>query len=198
MQKLRKSSGPLNYGETSWENGGITETFGYQDSEIVIKANSIPIRDVLKKYNINIQTYETKIVCPFPCHIDKTPSFIIYDKTNTFWCFGCKVGTKCCDFVAEFEKTNKAIAASKILDFFSDQIENQTIKNQINYVDQFNIILKFSELIRNFLKNNNDKKALEFIDEVCVVYDKINEKYKLSNEALENLYLKMKDKIENF
>jgi hypothetical protein len=30
--------------------------------------------------------------CILPDHEDKTPSFVVYERTNSFYCFGCEVG----------------------------------------------------------------------------------------------------------
>jgi DNA primase len=30
--------------------------------------------------------------CILPNHEDKTPSFVVYERTDSFYCFGCKVG----------------------------------------------------------------------------------------------------------
>jgi DNA primase len=27
--------------------------------------------------------------CPLPDHEDKTPSFVVYSSSNSWWCFGC-------------------------------------------------------------------------------------------------------------
>src|SRR5215208_7099054 len=31
-------------------------------------------------------------LCILPDHEEKTPSFLVYEDTNSFYCFGCKVG----------------------------------------------------------------------------------------------------------
>ena len=53
-----------------------------------------------------------KICCPF--HGEKTPSLHIYEKTDTFHCFGCGIGGDSVKFVAELYKLNQYEAAKKI------------------------------------------------------------------------------------
>ena len=53
-----------------------------------------------------------KICCPF--HGEKTPSLHIYDKTNTFYCFGCGIGGDSVRFVSELYKLKAFQAAKKI------------------------------------------------------------------------------------
>jgi len=44
------------------------------------------------------------IRCQLPGHSDKHPSFAIYRKTNSFYCFGCQRGGNVINFVKEFLK----------------------------------------------------------------------------------------------
>jgi DNA primase len=50
-----------------------------------IKAK-LSISTILNHYNLTPGKHN-KLCCPF--HEEKTPSFTIYPKTNTFHCFGC-------------------------------------------------------------------------------------------------------------
>ncbi|NQS89035.1 DNA primase, partial [Patescibacteria group bacterium] len=59
--------------------------------EAIEEARKAPIIDVvfsviqLKRAGINY-----KALCPF--HQEKTPSFCVFPKTNSFYCFGCHHG----------------------------------------------------------------------------------------------------------
>ena len=43
-------------------------------------------------------------LCPF--HNEKTPSFTIFTETNSYYCFGCKIGGDVIDFVMKTQNLN--------------------------------------------------------------------------------------------
>jgi len=43
-------------------------------------------------------------VCPFPDHQDRTPSFVMYPDTNSYFCFGCNKSGKASWFKREMER----------------------------------------------------------------------------------------------
>ena len=64
----------------------------YQDTQSqstlnVAKAKQVPIQDTFTPEKAR-QT-STRISCLCPLHKEDTPSFVIYKKTNTYYCFGC-------------------------------------------------------------------------------------------------------------
>ena len=42
-----------------------------------------------------------KALCPF--HLEKTPSFVIYEDTQSFYCFGCGAGGDVITFIMRIE-----------------------------------------------------------------------------------------------
>ena len=56
-----------------------------------LSEDEIPIREILQKYaSINKEEKEKDgYKCNCPLHNDDTPSFKVYEKDNTFYCFGC-------------------------------------------------------------------------------------------------------------
>lgn len=50
------------------------------------------ISDILERKGYNLRRAGELIKCSCPFHNDPTPSFVIYPKTNSFYCFGCEVG----------------------------------------------------------------------------------------------------------
>lgn len=50
-----------------------------------------PLREVLADYGIEVRP-DGKAFCPF--HEERTPSFHVYDESNTYYCYGCGAGTK--------------------------------------------------------------------------------------------------------
>ena len=56
-------------------------------------------------------------LCPFPDHVEKTPSFSVSDDKQVYHCFGCKRSGDIFTFLSEFKSMNFMEA----LHFFSQQ-----------------------------------------------------------------------------
>lgn len=159
----------------------ISESFQTLQQKIK-KANSCNLENIFKRYNLNINKYNTKVVCPFKDHKggrENSASFYFYPKTNSYWCFGCKLGSSPIDFVKNYEKVEFNKALDKILNSDFSFIET---KDNINL---FDLKLKFSELI--YSTNNY---------EVMKAYDDLLAKHNLDNEAMVLVLNKLIKKME--
>lgn len=68
------------------DSGPPRKGIGRYDIE---RIKSIPIEEVL---NIKFRRSGNKLFGLCPLHKEKTPSFYIYQKSNSFYCFGCQKG----------------------------------------------------------------------------------------------------------
>ena len=85
------------YGKLSWNDNLI-------DKNIFAKANSSNLLNIFNYYNIDIDSYNNKIICPFHKNgQEQSASFYYYPSTNSFHCFGCKVSGQAVDFVSLYE-----------------------------------------------------------------------------------------------
>src|SRR6185369_7708626 len=171
----------------------------YQD--LIQKANTVPIIRVFKHYGLRLDERNRKIICPIPSHKggrENSPSFYYYPETNTFWCFGCKTGVGCTDLVAAMDNTSKAKAAFKILEWFGDDVDEDKILDRENFSERLEIMMDFSNTVREFRRSYFDEKAIAHIDDVCSVYDTENLKHKLDNEALRRLVEYLKEEIKSY
>lgn len=50
------------------------------------------VTDILERKGVNLKRVGELVKCSCPFHNDPTPSFVVYPKTNSFYCFGCEVG----------------------------------------------------------------------------------------------------------
>mgnify|MGYP002814289932 CR=1 FL=1 len=195
MCNVSSRTRPNGNGETSWEAGDIADF--ERESQLICNANSVPITLIFEHYNLHLDENNRKIICPFPNHKsgrENTASFLYYPQTNTFWCFGCKIGPNGCDFVASMDNIIKIKAANKILNIFSGNIINEE-NNKQDFSERMEIMIDFSNIIRNFHQNNLNEESFKFIEMICNIYDEMNYKYKLTNEALLSLINKLKLKI---
>jgi hypothetical protein len=204
MRQLSNSTRSISDSQISRADGDITEAFTGKRfyKELITKANTVPLERLFKHYGLHIDSNNKKAVCPFPSHNggrERTPSFWYYPNTNTFWCFGCKTGITCCDFVAAMDKSNKVKAGYKILDLFSSDVDDDRIILDTNdFNKRLDILMNFSSTVRSFRKNYADYKSQIFIEDICMVFDTINIKHNLNNEALYSVFLQLKDRIDAY
>lgn len=78
----------------------------------------IPIREILEKYaSINKEEKEKDgFKCLCPLHNDNTPSFKVYEKDNTFYCFGCTKAGGPVDLVRMLLKLGSNDEAAAVLE----------------------------------------------------------------------------------
>lgn len=196
MQLLPDSTGPYRNGEVCLESGDFREdTKVSLNSTIISKANSVPLITLFKDYNVHLQF--NKSICPFKFHKngqERSPSFIFYPTTNSFYCWGCQKGGSSCNFVANMEEISVIDSAYKIINLYEDLIqEDVDIYQQDNEKILFSLV-DFSNFIRELNKNKiislNDSEKYTF------VFDKLNKKHKLNLAALEAVVVKIKRQIE--
>jgi DNA primase len=202
MRNVSSTSGPINYGETSWEAGDIAD-FDERDKHqnLIKKANSVAILKIFKMYNIKIDDINRKIVCPFRSHKggrESTASFYYYPNTNTYWCYGCKQGAHPVDFVMNMDGCTRTKAAQKIIEQLSIDFDNLEIITQDDFFETLKIMVKFSDYVRNFRMNFSDEKSFDFIEKHCKIFDDLTQKHQLNNNALEVVVDKLIQAIEKY
>ena len=80
-----------------------------------IKAR-LTIAAVCRRYGVDIKMRggdKLFAVCPF--HREKTPSFAIYERSNSFYCFGCGAAGSVIDFAAKYHNL-EPLPAARLLD----------------------------------------------------------------------------------
>lgn len=203
MCPISNSAGSFSDSSTSREDGDITEAFTRKDyyQDLIDKANTVSLIRIFKLYGLHLSEQNRKTICPFKFHKggrESTPSFYYYADTNSFRCFGCATGGKSshgCEFVAAAEGINKIKAAQKILELFSADVDVDLIYNRENFSERLDIMMDFSNSVREFRKIYQDEKSYEFIEAVCQIYDQHNLKRDLDNEALRSVVDQIKEKI---
>ena len=88
-------------------------------SEKMVDIKSVPIWIVIWKY-MKVPKYNNRnVCCPFPHHKDSSPSFRIYEKTNSFYCFGCGCSWNVVNFIALMEDTTTKEAYKRFISIFN-------------------------------------------------------------------------------
>jgi len=193
MCKLQDTTRSDSNIESQWEDRDFTKTFtgNSYNKDLIKKVDTISIVNIFKNYGLRLNEYNIKSICPIPTHKggrESTASFYYYAHTNTFYCFGCQKGGGCCDFVAAMDRISKISAAYKILELFGDDVSDEDF-TQEDFSVKFEMMRKFSDTVREFYQEHFDKKAFDFIEKICWIYDNLNAKHKdnLTNEALSKI-----------
>lgn len=173
--------------------------------EQVKRANAVPMLSIFRFYGMKSIDASQKLNCPFAeFHkngFDHTPSFCIYTNTNSFYCWGCKIGGGPVDFVSEMENINKIMAANKILSLLGSEADPSSFEGiVIDPFERLSVLMDFSDYIRHFVTiNYESKEEMRFMDEICLTFDTLNEKYKnrIPNSTLRVIVDRLKGKVED-
>jgi hypothetical protein len=184
-------------GQNSDSEATITRKQLYKD--LICKANSVPITLVFKYYKLHLDQYNRKIICPLLKHKggkESTPSFWYYPETNSFWCFGCKTGRSPVDLVVNLEDLSATKAAHKIIDLISEGETSFEGIIQIGQNERLQLLTNFSTVIRNLIQTNKDDlDAISRIEKLTQVFDQMNTKHRLDNDALKSLIERLQEQL---
>jgi hypothetical protein len=205
MRNLPSTTGSFSYGETSWTTGDPSAVVEGKAAEqaLIAQANSIPLFRVLRYYNVKVvPSHVNSTICPFKHHKggrERTGSFYFYPETNSFYCHGCKTGgmhRHAVAFVAAFEGITFVKAAQKLIGLFSDDVDpTAEFSDGRNFPEQLEIMMDFSNAVREFRKNYLDDESQYFIENTCKAYDELNARHDMDNESLRLLVFKLKEQI---
>lgn len=202
MRNISDTTRSISDKQTPGKDRDLTSSFtgeGYKS--VVEKANSVSIKQVFMMYGIRLDENNRKTTCPFKSHKggrETTASFYFYPDTNTYFCYGCRQGSKPVDFVLNMDKSTKLKAAQKILENFNIESSDEFIINNDDFHDRLSIIIEYSNEVRNFRLNFTNEPDLIFIENNCKILDTITSKYDLNNEALKSVVSQLIDAINKY
>ncbi len=196
VQDITRSDGTS---EASRQDRDLTGAFTGKDDyqEIILKAQSYPLVKLFKKYNIKIDDYNRKSICPFTFHKggrESTASFHFFPETNTFWCYGCKSGTTSVDFISKIENINKLQAALKIIQKIDpDNLSSSQVEYKSDFEEKSKLYFSFSKKMREIISSNPE--MLSKVEEIYSIFDKMNDKYELESKGLQLLIDRLDTKL---
>jgi DNA primase len=205
MRSIPDTTGFNGYGDLPGEVGdsstALTGKAFYKD--LIHKANTVPIIKIFQKYKLRVNTTKCNITCPFKSHKggrESSASFWYYPDTNSYCCFGCRVGSHGCDFVAEMEGVTRSQAAAKIINWFGADVDEDEMMTRDDLFERLEIMLDFSNAVRQFRQSHFDEIAHARIEYICRVYDDLNARHpdSLNNEALRNMVEQLKKEISSY
>lgn len=186
--------------QTPGETGSATVSFAGKDyyQELIAKANTVPIAKLFRHYGIRLDLHNKKTTCPFKQHKggrERTPSFYFYPDTNSFNCYGCSTGGRCCELVMHMEGCTKVQAAYKILQMFESDVDEDNIYNPEDFEMRLKIMMDFSDTVREFYQTFSTPEAGVYVEQACQKFDMLNLKKRLNNEALSRIVEQLKEYI---
>lgn len=187
-------------GKTPGETGSVAASFAGKDyyQELIGRANSVPIGKLFKHYGIRVDVHNKKTSCPFKSHKggrERTPSFYFYPETNSFNCYGCSTGGRCCDLVMRLENCTKVQAAYKILQQFESDVDEDNIYDPEDLAERLQIMMDLSNTVREFYRTFSTEEAGVYVEAACKKFDTLHLKKKLNNEALQRTVEQLKEYI---
>ena len=195
------------YGETSWDSGdsNITTPRKNYNQELIDQANTVPLPFIFKHYGVHIDSSIRKDICPFKSHKggrESSPSFYYYPETNSFFCFGCKVGGKFAhgvEFISLFEEISRSKAAEKVINLFSQDVDLDNVNDEQNFSERLEMMLDFSEAVKLFRETYLDLDSANYIENIiCKTFDRMNDKFTLENDALKKVIENLKIQMKNY
>lgn len=182
-------------GQTPGETGDTSTSFTGKDyyQELISKANTVPIVKLFKHYNIHLDSHNKKSTCPFKSHKggrERSGSFYYYPETNSFYCFGCKIGGQYahgCEFMAAMDGITKVQAAYKILQQYASDVDEDNIYDPEDFEERLKIMMDFSNTVREFYLTYPTEEAGVYVEAACKKFDTLNLRKKLNNEALQRV-----------
>jgi hypothetical protein len=210
MRHLSSQTGSNSNSAPSSEAGGFGDSFTGKDyyQDLINLANTVPLVKIFARYKIYCNESNYMIRCPFKSHKsgrENSGSFKYYHETNSFHCFGCRIGgsfAHASHFVAAMEGAPLHKAAQKIIDLFKNElgdIDDDSLVS-VDYNERLKIMLDFSDTVREFHQTYATDEARVYVEGACWVYDTLNFKFdkKLCNEGLRLIVEKTKDYIQSY
>ena len=120
------------------------------------------IEDIVSTYVSLRKRGNTSVgLCPF--HNEKTPSFTVYNDTQSFYCFGCGAGGDAIGFIKKIENL---------------ETENQELKEQLseykNVTPENQTSTEISETVPATSDNENDQRLMNAVVMTADVYNGSN------------------------
>lgn len=198
MYLFQSKSGPTSWSAVSGQSGSARNSDKDAEIKLIREAGTVDLQKVFDHYNLELNEYNRKSICPFPHHQEDTPSFYYYinEQEKSFYCFGCKVGGRAVEFVSEIEKISKYEAAIKLTSEFETDATSIIITN---VSEKRQLLLDFSGFIRNFIHSDiEDENRLLFAEQLTLVFDTLNTKHKLEVEGIRSLVSKLKLRLDKW
>jgi len=208
MRHLSSKTGSNSSSAPSGEAGSFGDSFTGKDyyQDLIDLANTVPLVKIFARYKIHCNESNYMIRCPFKSHKggrENSGSFKYYHESNSFYCFGCRLGgsfAHASHFVAAMESAPLHKAAQKVIDLFKNELGDVDDDGlvSVDYDERLKIMLDLSETVREFHQTYATEEARVYVEGACQAYDDLMLKRENSNEALLRIVEGIKDYIKSY
>ena len=113
--------------------------------------NCCDIVSVFSSY-VDLKSSGKNKKCSCPFHSEKTPSMVIYEDTQSFYCFGCGVGGDVITFIEKIENLSYVDAVKLLADRAGLSIPTNEIDDKIS--KQRSRVLKMNKVVAKYFFNS--------------------------------------------
>lgn len=143
----------------------------------------VTIADVIRKYSPSSEIKKDVIRCPF--HSERTASFRIYQRNNSFYCFGCGIGGDQINFVAKildisYYEALKRVDEDFMLGVFSRKISKSSLQKRIYERER----KQFEEEKAKLKRQAEENKLINFFKELRNRFESESDNIKLKNAII--------------
>ena len=92
----------------------ITKNPRFRNEIDLEELKKYPIEEYLLDQPMQENGNRLKYSCPLSGHDERTPSFVVYRDTNSYYCFGCGRGGSIIDLIMNIESCNVGEAVKKL------------------------------------------------------------------------------------
>ena len=145
--------------------------------EIEIIKNSVILSDVVRSYGVDLRRSGRGLTGNCPFHADKTPSFVVYDESQRYHCFGCHANGDVFEFLCTIHNISFKQALEYLSGRFSKPLSNYNLRPiqtrerkqvEIEYYDKiptFDIKYIYNSKREIFNEVKNPDKIYTYYDE---------------------------------
>ncbi|MGH7974941.1 MAG: CHC2 zinc finger domain-containing protein [bacterium] len=131
------------------------------------------IKEVVESYGVKLWPIGEGILrgaCPMHKNVN-TPSFTVYEHTNSYFCFGEGIGGDTANFLSKMENISYAEAKKlvdgevSLIEDVGQMLDSVAVLDQVNYGEQLNFAV--SKYCRDLLLNNGPvDKIFKFLQKL--------------------------------
>lgn len=149
-----------------------------------IDIENLDILHLLDFYNIEYKRdFTNTYKCNCVLHSENTPSMVLYVKTNTFFCFGCRAGGNVASFIMQYENIGFIQSLDRIRHVYNinennyNQIKKTVTKPlEVKKDEKKPITDKYHDIyfdVLEYCKNIPNKDALNYLASRCLTVESI-------------------------
>lgn len=123
------------------------------------------IEELISRYTEVKQRGSRTPVCLCPFHTEKTPSFVIYRDTQSYYCFGCGAGGDAINFIKNIERLDYTDAVRFLCERAGMNMPTDPVDDEVNRLRRrcFEANREAAKFFHSMLRSEQGKAAREYL-----------------------------------